>query len=212
MYRSEVRLTGRDVFLLLCAADAITSVSVRGQVYDQTSPDLGIRANLLLDYQSPVFAGCPHGTVVAASCLFDGLTDEVYQEVIARALAQVHPQIAAGTSAREALSMAESQAFDELIFRPEARTLTIDEHLMAVAANHGLLPRVSARVHELPSIDSQGVLRTPRRSAGLINTSVIRSAIALDCRGSPFTEAALASLIGVLPQAQVVEFPAPEMR
>jgi len=174
--------------------------------------DLGIRANLLLDYQSPVFAGCSHGTVVAASCLFDGLTGEVYQEVIARALAQVHPQIAAGTSARKALSTAESQAFDELIFRPEARALSIDEHLMGVAANHGLLPRISARMHDLPSIDGQAVLRTPRRSAGLIDTSVIRSAIALDCRESPFTEAALASLIGVLPQGAVVEFLAPEMR
>ncbi|MDH0611301.1 hypothetical protein N5D28_20690 [Stutzerimonas stutzeri] len=211
MYRSEVRLTGRDVFLLLCAADVITSVSVRGQVYDQTSPDLGIRANLLLDYQSPVFAGCPHGTVVAASCLFDGLTDEVYQEVIARALADVHPQIAAGASAREALSMAESQAFDELIFRPEARALTVDEHLMAVAANHGLLPRVSARVHELPCVDSQAVLRTPRRSAGLLDNSVIRSAIALDYRESPFTEAALALLIGLSPQTSTLDFLAPKI-
>lgn len=212
MFRSEMRLSGRDVFLLLLAANAVTSVSVRGQVYDQTSPDLGIRANLLLDYHSPVFSGCPHGTVVAASCLFDGLGDDVYREFVARALSQVSPLIACGTPLAEALSTAENQTFGELILRSEARILTLDERLMTVAENHGLPPEVGSRLNQLPALGSDSVLHTPRPAGGVIDSAVIRSAVEMDCHQSAFTEAALAALIGMRPpQNSVVDFQAPQM-
>jgi len=206
-----VKLSAIALFDALRAAGLASIAGARGRVFDQTDPDVGIRAQLLLDYSSPVFSAQPDGCVVLADCVFDGLSVSQYQGIVSLALGDAMEK--AGRPLDKAvLAVAELDALAQLVALPNARmVLLLPDHLK-LAQPFGVGDQLFALLGSVEPYKRGDAIVTPRFVPGhrrplfslpSYPLSAEAFASAVEGRATDFTEEQLQELIDLCNQPSV---------
>jgi hypothetical protein len=204
MKKRPATLSAVDVFRVLQEAGAIMSTRVLAKVFDQSKPDVGIRARLFLGFTAPSFSAQQDGSFLLAECVFDGLSMDRYQGLVSATLRDAMDRLGSGLTAC-VIEVAELDIFRQLIELPQARLVCLEEGYLELAACSGADRAMLDRVAMVEPYVQGASLVTPRFAEGSRHRSHLsvrpltgeQFAQALIDPGTPFTRDALVQLLYV---------------